>query len=151
MSKNIKISKETLLSMYETLLKIRKIELKIEKLYHLDEMKTPVHLCLGQEAVPVGVCANLKKDDYVFSNHRGHGHYIAKGGNLKSMTAELYCKAAGCSKDYSISELANAISKTVGFKGKIIYNTDKFEQDKFPGMEIVDFYYRWDKRYLSMV
>jgi pyruvate dehydrogenase E1 component alpha subunit len=78
--------------------RIRKVQLQIESLYHLDEMKTPVHLCIGQEAVAVGVCANLLKEDYVSSNHRGHGHYLAKGGDLKAMIAELYCKESGCSK-----------------------------------------------------
>jgi pyruvate dehydrogenase E1 component alpha subunit len=63
-------------------------------------MKTPVHLCIGQEAVAVGVCANLDKDDYISSNHRGHGHYLAKGGDLKSMIAELYCRKTGCSKGH---------------------------------------------------
>jgi len=87
-----------LAALYETMLKIRLVELKIEELYPQDEMKTPVHLCIGQEAVPAGVCANLDKNDYVFSNHRGHGHYIAKGGDLNSMIAELYCKETGCSK-----------------------------------------------------
>ena len=58
------LSKERLLELYSLLSKIRKVQLKIEEHYHEDEMKTPVHLCLGQEAVPVGVCANLKKEDY---------------------------------------------------------------------------------------
>jgi len=61
-------------------------------------MKTPIHLCIGQEAVAVGVCANLNKGDYISSTHRGHGHYLAKGGNLKRMIAELYCRETGCSK-----------------------------------------------------
>jgi len=91
------ISKETFLKLYHSALNIRKVELKIEELYHLDEMKTPVHLCLGQEAVSAGVCAQLKEEDYVFSNHRSHGHYLAKGGDLKSMIAEFYCKETGCS------------------------------------------------------
>ena len=80
------------------MLRIRKVQLKIESLYHLDEMKTPVHLCIGQEAVAVGVCATLDKHDYISSNHRGHGHYLAKGGDLKRMIAELYCRETGCSK-----------------------------------------------------
>ena len=92
------ISKEVLLRLYRIMLKIRQVELKIEELYPQDEMKTPVHLCIGQEAVAAGVCANLTVDDYVFSNHRGHGHYIATGGDLKAMIAELYCKRTGCSK-----------------------------------------------------
>jgi pyruvate dehydrogenase E1 component alpha subunit len=78
--------------------KIRKVQLKIESLYHEDEMKTPVHLCLGQEAASTGICANLRNKDYVFSNHRSHGHYLAKGGNLKALIAELYNKETGCSK-----------------------------------------------------
>lgn len=92
------ISNEVLLELYRMMLKIRRVELKIEELYHEDEMKTPVHLCIGQEAIAAGVCANLTVDDYVFSNHRGHGHYIAKGGDIKAMIAELYNKETGCSK-----------------------------------------------------
>lgn len=95
---NMLLNKEQYLKIYYDLQKIRKTELKIEDLYHLDEMKTPVHLCLGEEAVSVGVCANLKKDDYIFSNHRSHGHYLAKGGNLDALIAELYCKETGCAK-----------------------------------------------------
>ncbi len=93
-----KISKEKLIEIYTKLQKIRKVQLKIEDLYQADEMKTPVHLSLGQEAASVGICVNLKKQDYLFSNHRSHGHYLAKGGNLKAMMAELYCKETGCSK-----------------------------------------------------
>jgi len=84
--------------LYLMMLRIQKVELKVAELYHEDEMHTPVHLCLGQEAIAAGVCANLEKDDYVFSNHRGHGHYIAKGGNIKAMVAELYNRATGCSQ-----------------------------------------------------
>jgi len=80
------------------MLRIRKVQLRIESLYHLDEMKTPVHLCIGQEAVAVGVCANLRRDDYISSNHRSHGHYLAKGGDLNRLIAELYCRKTGCSK-----------------------------------------------------
>lgn len=92
------LDQELLISLYHDMLRIRKVELKIESLYHLDEMKTPVHLCIGQEAVAVGVCANLTADDYISSNHRGHGHYLAKGGDLRRMIAELYCRETGCSK-----------------------------------------------------
>jgi len=55
-------------------------------------------LCAGQEAIAVGVCANLEIDDYIMSNHRSHGHYLAKGGDLKAMMAEIYGKATGCCK-----------------------------------------------------
>jgi len=94
----VNLSRETLLSLYFQMLRIRKVELRIESLYHLDEMKTPIHLCIGQEAVAVGVCSVLRKDDLISSNHRGHGHYLAKGGNLHAMIAELYCRETGCSK-----------------------------------------------------
>ena len=111
----MKIDSEKLLELYYSLSIVRKVELKIEELYHLDEMKTPVHLCLGQEAVSAGVCANLRKEDYVFSNHRSHGHYLAKGGNLKSMIAEFYCKETGCSKGRGGS--MHIIDTSVGHHG----------------------------------
>ncbi|MBM2824408.1 MAG: Dehydrogenase [Dehalococcoidales bacterium] len=92
------IPPEVLRELYLMMLKIQKVELKVAELYHEDEMHTPVHLCLGQEAIAAGVCANLERSDYVFSNHRGHGHYIAKGGDIKAMVAELYNRATGCSQ-----------------------------------------------------
>lgn len=107
--------KDRLKELYGTMLRIRMVELKIEELYPEDEMKTPVHLYIGQEAVAAGVCANLNKGDYVFSNHRGHGHYIAKGGDLRSMIAELYCKEGGCSKGRGGS--MHLVDTSVGFMG----------------------------------
>lgn len=94
----VDIPGEVLMELYNVMLEIRRTELKIAELYHEDEMKTPIHLCIGQEAVAAGVCANLTIEDYVLSNHRGHGHYIAKKGNLKSMIAELYNRESGCSR-----------------------------------------------------
>jgi len=84
--------------MLRDMLRIRMVEEEVESLYHLDEMKTPIHLCIGQEAVAVGVCSALDKRDYIQSNHRGHGHYLAKGGDLRAMIAELYCRETGCSR-----------------------------------------------------
>ncbi|HTY45840.1 MAG TPA: thiamine pyrophosphate-dependent dehydrogenase E1 component subunit alpha [Patescibacteria group bacterium] len=81
-----------------TMLKIRRFEEKITDLYPEQQMKTPVHLCIGQEASAAGVCAHLTKDDYIFSTHRNHGHFIAKGIDVKPFMAELYGKAAGCSR-----------------------------------------------------
>ena len=72
------------------MLRIRKIELKIAELYSEEEMRCPVHLSVGQEAVAVGVCSALGKKDLALSAHRSHAHYLAKGGDLKSMLAELY-------------------------------------------------------------
>jgi TPP-dependent pyruvate/acetoin dehydrogenase alpha subunit len=78
------------------MLRIRRIEEAIVRLYPLHEMRCPTHLCIGQEAVPVGISAHLRQDDLVFSGHRSHGHYLAKGGDLKSMLAELYGRSGGC-------------------------------------------------------
>jgi len=97
------------------MLRIREVQLRIESLYHLDEMKTPIHLCIGQEAIAVGVCAALQKDDYIVSNHRSHGHYLAKGGDLKAMIAELHCKKTGCAKGYGGS--MHLIDVSVGHLG----------------------------------
>ena len=55
-------------------------------------MRCPTHLSIGQEAVSVGVCGNLSKEDFLMSTHRAHAHYLAKGGNLKAMIAEIYGK-----------------------------------------------------------
>ena len=62
------------------------------------KIKCPVHLYSGQEAIAAGVCAVLKKEDYVFGTHRSHGHYLAKGGGLRELIAEIYCKETGCSR-----------------------------------------------------
>ena len=88
---------EVLKQLYYQMVRIRMVEEKLAELYREQEMRCPVHLCIGQEAVAAGACANLHPDDYVLSNHRSHGHYLAKGGNLKAMMAELYGKETGCS------------------------------------------------------
>ena len=82
--------------MYFAMLRIRMVEEKIAELYSEQEMRCPVHLSIGQEAVAVGVCEHLDQKDIVMSAHRAHAHYLAKGGDLKSMIAELYGKATGC-------------------------------------------------------
>ena len=86
----------TPLELHRTMLRIRLVEERIVALYPEQEMRCPVHLCIGQEAVAAGACAALGRRDYVFSGHRSHGHYLAKGGDLKAMLAEIYGKAAGC-------------------------------------------------------
>ncbi len=79
------------------MLRIRMVEEAIAREYPKQEMRCPTHLCIGQEAVAAGVCAALGPDDVVFSTHRSHGHYLAKGGSLPAMVAELYGKATGAS------------------------------------------------------
>ena len=90
--------KKILQSLYANLFLIRKTEEKIVALYPEKNMRCPTHLSIGQEAAASGVCAALNRDDYVFSTHRCHSHYLAKGGDLKMMFAELYGKATGCSR-----------------------------------------------------
>lgn len=84
--------------LYQDMLRIRLVEEAIAERYHEQKMRCPVHLCIGQEAIAVGVCANLISEDYAMSTHRAHGHYLAKGGSLKAMISEIYGKATGCSK-----------------------------------------------------
>lgn len=91
------IDKEKLLSFYYGMLRIRVVEEAIADRYYEQEMRCPVHLSIGQEAVAVGLTAALKPEDYVMSTHRSHAHYIAKGGSLGEMMAEIYGKAMGCS------------------------------------------------------
>jgi TPP-dependent pyruvate/acetoin dehydrogenase alpha subunit len=74
------------------------VEEEIARVYPTDKIKSPVHLSIGQEAVSVGVCEALRPDDVVFGTYRSHAYYLAKGGDLKKMMAELYGKAAGCAK-----------------------------------------------------
>jgi pyruvate dehydrogenase E1 component alpha subunit len=80
------------------MLRIRMVEERIAELYPEQEMRCPVHLCIGQEAVAVGVCASLRPTDLVLSGHRSHGHYLAKGGDLRAMLAEIYGRATGCAR-----------------------------------------------------
>jgi len=90
--------KSFLLKMYETMLRIRRFEERLGDLILQGEIKTPCHLYIGEEAVAVGVCSALKRTDYIFGNHRSHGHYIAKGGDINKLMAEIYCKSTGCSR-----------------------------------------------------
>jgi TPP-dependent pyruvate/acetoin dehydrogenase alpha subunit len=92
------IPRDTLVLMYERMLKIRHFENRVVDLFAAGEMPGFVHLYLGEEAVAVGACAVLNDDDYITSTHRGHGHIIAKGGDVKRMMAELYGKATGYNK-----------------------------------------------------
>lgn len=78
------------------MLRIRRVEEEIERIYASDKIKSPVHLSVGQEAASVGVCGALRPDDIVFATYRGHAAYLAKGGDMRRMVAELFGKADGC-------------------------------------------------------
>jgi pyruvate dehydrogenase E1 component alpha subunit len=108
-----------MIELYRGMVRIRRFEEKVSELFSKGLIPGFVHLYIGEEAVAVGVCANLTKNDYITSTHRGHGHCIAKGADLRRMMAELfgkktgYCKGKGGSMhiaDYSSGILgANAI------------------------------------------
>lgn len=106
---------EQLKNLFFTMLRIRRVEEKIVELYPEQEMRCPVHLSIGQEAVATGVCAALTPTDAVFSGHRAHGHYLAAGGNLKAFWAEMYGKATGCCRGKGGS--MHLVDLEVGFIG----------------------------------
>jgi TPP-dependent pyruvate/acetoin dehydrogenase alpha subunit len=97
------------------MLRIRRIEEEIERRYHQDQMKTPIHLVIGQEATAVGCCAALTADDLVYTSHRTHGAYLAKGGDLKAMLCEMHCRVNGCVGSRGGS--MHLIDKRVGMAG----------------------------------
>jgi TPP-dependent pyruvate/acetoin dehydrogenase alpha subunit len=83
---------------YKALYRIRRVEEEVAAVYPTDKIKSPVHLSIGQEAVSVGICEALRPADVVFGTYRSHALYLAKGGDLKKMIAELYGKMDGCAK-----------------------------------------------------
>ena len=91
-------SKDFLLNLYKTMVRIRNFEITAERLFLEGELPGFIHLYIGEEAIATGVIANLRKDDFITSTHRGHGHMIAKGADINRMMAELYGKTTGCCK-----------------------------------------------------
>lgn len=96
-SKNSKIA----LELFKQVLRIRIIEERIAHIYPGEEMRTPTHFSIGEEAVSVGICAALRKNDWVFNTHRCHAGYLAKGGDLRKMMAELFGRSTGACKGKS--------------------------------------------------
>ena len=101
------------LKLFYDILRIRRVEEMISSKYQEMNMRCPVHLSIGQEAIAVGISALLSKKDQVVSNHRSHAHYLSKGGNLKKMIAEIYGKSDGCNSGRGGS--MNLIDKNVNF------------------------------------
>lgn len=93
-----KVDVETLVALHHGLLKVRLTEETLAERYKEQQMRTPAHFGTGQEAVAVGVCHTLRQDDVVFSHHRCHNHYLAKGGSIYELAAELYGRVDGCSR-----------------------------------------------------
>jgi pyruvate dehydrogenase E1 component alpha subunit len=84
--------------LYRSMYLIRRVEEEIIRLYPTDKIKSPVHLSIGQEAVSAAVCDHLDKSDVLFGTYRGHALYLAKGGDVPRMMAELYGKVDGCAR-----------------------------------------------------
>lgn len=103
--------------MLRHLIRIRQFEDRVADLLDTDDINCPTHLYTGQEAVAVGVCQALSTDDYIWGTHRSHGHYLAKGGNMDTMMAELYGKETGCSHGRGGS--MHLLAKEVGILGTV--------------------------------
>lgn len=102
------IPQEKLVVMLRSMIRIRCIEETLAKRYPEGEMRTPTHFSTGQEAVAVGVCSALRPDDVIYSGHRCHAHYLAKGGSLLRMVGELYGREIGCARGRGGSVHLNA-------------------------------------------
>jgi TPP-dependent pyruvate/acetoin dehydrogenase alpha subunit len=108
-------SEAALVELYRSMLRIRRIEEEIERRYSQDQMKTPIHLVIGQEAAAVGACSALRTTDLVYTSHRTHGAYLAKGGDLTRMLCEMHCRINGCVGSRGGS--MHLIDKSVGVAG----------------------------------
>lgn len=95
------------------MLRIRKVEEKIAEIYPEENIRCPMHLSIGQESIPVTLSHFLKKTDHIYSSHRSHAHYLAKGGSLSAFFAELFGKESGCCG--GIGGSMHLIDKSVGF------------------------------------
>ena len=92
------MERQLALSLYKQMLRIRRFEEKLLELFSTRLMPGTIHQCNGQEAVAAGVCAHLNPDDYIVTTHRGHGHCLAKGADIKAIMAEIFAKSSGCCK-----------------------------------------------------
>ena len=95
---SVDLTDEVKRRLYRTMLRIRVVEERIGELYAEQQMRCPCHLSIGQEAVAAGACVHLHRDDFLFGTYRGHGLYLAQGGDLTALLAELYGKATGCTQ-----------------------------------------------------
>jgi TPP-dependent pyruvate/acetoin dehydrogenase alpha subunit len=111
------IGTDRLLELYRTMVRIRRFEEAVADLVASQEVRCPCHLYIGQEAIAAGVCAALQKDDTVWGGHRSHGHYLAKGGDLAAMMAEIFGRATGCAAGRGGS--MHLLAKDVGVLGTV--------------------------------
>ena len=114
----MKYKKQFLLENYREMQRIRKFEEAAIVMWDANLIKGSIHPYLGQEAIAVAVCQALKKEDYIVSTHRGHGHCLAKGANPKAMMSELLGKSNGCCKGRGGSmHIADFGTRNVGANG----------------------------------
>lgn len=113
------VSPETALSLrlLESMVRIRMVEEAIADRYSEQQMRCPVHLSIGQEAAAAGVCSALRPTDQAMSGHRSHAHYLAKGGNLDAMIAEIYGRETGCCHGRGGS--MHLVDRNAGFVGAV--------------------------------
>ena len=114
------LSLNEMLQMYRQMLEIRRFEENIADLYHKGKVPSSAHLYIGQEAVAVGVCSNLRRNDYVLTTHRGHAHNLAKGGSMRKLAAEILGKATGLCKGKGGSMRATSFSDGVVYSCSIV-------------------------------
>jgi acetoin:2,6-dichlorophenolindophenol oxidoreductase subunit alpha len=93
-----KIPKRTAVELYRCMQRIRLCEEALVEPIMTGEVRCPVHLYTGEEAAAAGVCLALRREDYVFGTHRSHGHFLAKGGSMRELVAEVFCRSTGCAK-----------------------------------------------------
>jgi pyruvate dehydrogenase E1 component alpha subunit len=108
---------EPALRLLEGMVRIRRVEEAIAEHYRAQQMRCPVHLSIGQEAAAVGACDALRRDDQVMSGHRSHAHYLAKGGDLNAMIAELHGRETGCCRGRGGS--MHLVDRAAGFVGAV--------------------------------
>lgn len=111
------VAPDLLWEMYRSMVRIRIAEESIAELLERKEILCATHLYTGQEAIAAGVCAGLTKEDYIFGGHRSHGHYLAKGGDVRTLMAELYGKVSGCSRGRGGS--MHLVAPEVGLLGTV--------------------------------
>ena len=115
------MKRSSMIDIYRTMMLIRRFEEKVQQLFSLRIMPGSIHQYIGQEAVAAGICIQLDQKDYITSTHRGHGHCIAKGMDIKKIMAEIFAKKTGCCRGMGgsmhISDLSAGIIGANGIVG----------------------------------
>jgi len=115
-----RLEKEQAIRMLQKMVTIRQFEENVARLFAEGKIPGFVHTYIGEEACAVGICLNLRNEDYIMSTHRGHGHYIAKGGDMKVLMAEIMGRATGCCKGKGGSMHFSYMKKNIVFSTGIV-------------------------------